>query len=219
MGILVIAAGEKNSNAEVLRSRLEVIKNMFITAYELKPDFAKKGLVNVQKFTDFAVTLDMLREQWKQAEKAMGAAALFDMLGIFQQIFNIFIQLVKNNFFGQKYEDVINEIKRYKTEFDKNPEMINNTEFQNLMFDEQMGWNVITLNPLMLEEDVLTTMLFRITRYMKNVIMNHLGYMVAFNSFSKEILPYIFNNWELIEKIGLTKRLLEIFIERPSKIH
>jgi len=109
LNLMLIAADEKGGSPGVMLARLEVIKNIFVETYHITPEFFKK-LVDVTQFYSFAPTLDLLREQWKQAEKAMDAAALFDIMGVFQQIFNLFLSITKNNFFGEKYQSISKEI-------------------------------------------------------------------------------------------------------------
>lgn len=213
LSLLLIAADKKSANPEVTRSRLDVIKNIFVQTYNITPEFWTKGPVNTQMFVNFAETLDTLREQWAQAEKAMDAAPLFDMLGIFQQILNLLLSIIRSNFFGEKYNAMMGEIQDFSKQLE---EAEKNPELHNISFDPQQGWNVITLNPILLDDTTLKRALFKITKFLKTLIVKNLAHMLALSAFNKEIIPYILSNWELLEKIGVTKPLLEIFLERTK---
>ena len=90
-----------------------------------------------------------------------------------------------------------------------------NPEFRNLYFEEQKGWTVITLDPTKLNKYMLKKALFLITSHFKIVLVKHLGYPQTLNVFTKELLPYIFASWELLEVLDLVKPLLTILLERP----
>jgi hypothetical protein len=216
LNLLLIAADSKSSNSELMRARLDVIKNMFVTQYNITPE-SWNNLVNIQQFQTFSSIVDMLRMQWEQAEKNMGVAALFDLLGVFQQIFNLFVSIIRSNFFGAKYELINKEMTQFNTLLETNPELQSSPELKNITYDDQSGFNVITLNPMALDELTLKRALVLITEYARNMIIKHLGYMVGFSSFSKEILPYILSNWDLLERLNITKTLLDIFFSRLTR--
>jgi hypothetical protein len=210
--LLLIAADDKSSNSEVMRSRLEIIYKMFIDSFQIKNDTMTSGkLIKVNLFEPFKDTVDMLRQQWKQAEKAMGAAAMFDLLGIFQQIFNNFMQIVKVNFIGEKYDQLIDEIAQYCEKLKSSAVAEKYPELKNIEFDGN-GWSVINLNPIMLDEDILTRFLFNLLQHMKDVLMLKLKKMGLLFAFSREFFPYLLSQYELLERLKISKELLQIFL-------
>jgi phage anti-repressor protein len=214
--MLVIAAETKSGNAEVMRSRLEVISKMFIQQFNIDADKMAEKTVRTADFEDFAATLDMLREQWEQADLVMNAAELFDLLGVFQQIFNLFAGVVQDNFKGDKYSIIVAEIKEYSKKMEKFVDIQNNPEFKKIEFDEEYGWSVITLDPTKLNKYLLKKALFLITSHLKIVLVKHLGYSETLYAMSKELLPYIFSSWELLEVLDVIKPLFTILLERPT---
>jgi hypothetical protein len=212
--LLLITADSKEANSDMMRARLEVIKNMFIQMYNITSDGLKAGFVNVNQFTGFSSILDTLSMQWEQAEKTMGTAELFDLLGIFQQIFSGANSIIHNNVFGEKFEHLSEDIKQFVSELHETPEMQESEELQNITYDDQQGWTILTLNPMKLDETNLKRTLFSITTNLKDVITKFLGNIIALNEFNKEIFTYVLSNWDLLEKLQISKNLFDLFLRR-----
>jgi hypothetical protein len=213
LNLLIIAADVKTSNDSVMRSRLEVIEKMFIQQYKITPETWDQKLININQFSDFAAVCDMLRDQWKQAEKVVGAAQLFDMLGVFQQIINVCTDIIRENFFGTKREEIFKQVGVIFAELKELPEVKGNEELQKITYDSQQGWNVITLNPTILDELTLKRTLFFITKRLKRIIHSQMGLMQSMKAFNKELIPFVFTNWELLEQLQMNKSILQVFLE------
>ena len=85
MHLLLIASGDKDSDPLILKSRLDVIYKMFVSTFDLTSSDFENPIIKITKFKSFAETVDMLQEQWKQAELIIsgGMAAMFDILECF----------------------------------------------------------------------------------------------------------------------------------------
>ncbi|MFX0098405.1 MAG: hypothetical protein ACFFCS_02415 [Candidatus Hodarchaeota archaeon] len=213
--MLLIAADNKSGSAEVMRSRLEVIMKMFVDQFDIKPENVQEKIIKVTQYKEFAPVLDMLREQWDQADLVMNAAELFDILGVFQQLFNIFFSIVQK-IEKPDYYEVIQDIKEYSVKMERLFDIEQFPEFKKLEFDEEAGWSVINLDPTKINKYQLKKALFLITSHLKIVLSKNLGYTKMLNAVSKELLPYIFSSWELLEVLNVVKPLLTILLERPS---
>lgn len=211
--LLFIAADDKGTSPNVMRSRLEVIKNAFYSEFDLT---AKKWKEiwhgRVVDFEKFKETSDIYNEQWMQAEKIATTAELFDMLGIFQQIFNLYLNILKLNFFGESYKDIIDKIQLSLKNVKELDQFKQDAEIKKIEFDEKQGWTVISINPAVANPDNLQKVLLNITRTIKDLITLKLGPMLAIHSFTTEIFPFILGNWVLIKKLNLDKKLLSIFL-------
>jgi len=222
-GILLVAADEVKANPEVLRSRLQVIFKMFVEKYKITPE-DMKSLVDQSKYVEFQETLDMLENQWKQAESILegGAALIFDLLGVFQQLFNQFNHIIQTTFFKEENEKVMNEIGvmlenlNLMPEFKENPELTNISldehGLSNISFDEH-GWDIITLNPLKIELGVLKRTLLLITIHLNKVFKENLTEYGRINAYIKNLFPYLMAQYDLLENLGILHDLFRIFLQ------
>jgi hypothetical protein len=93
--LLFVAADTKDVNAEILRARLNVIKQSFIKTYfNDTRNIRREWDGNTRKFDPFKEVIDEYYSQWKKAEAVTTIAEFFDILGIFQQILNLVMNIV-----------------------------------------------------------------------------------------------------------------------------
>jgi hypothetical protein len=215
--ILVVAAESKhaNSSADLLRARLSVILNAFVAKFKITADSMQKSTFFVAEFPAFDADLDNLVEQWKEAEMITNAGELFDMLGVFQQILNLFMTTIQNQAGTVDKPQVLSELKSFTDSLQGVFDVQQNAEFQKITFDEQSGWSIITLDPTKLTKALLKKGLFAILRHAKSVLVKHIGYDGTLNAFAQDILPYIFTSWDLLEMLDLAKTLVMTLLERP----
>jgi hypothetical protein len=213
IGLLLIAADEKSSNADLMRSRLEYIEKVFIQTYGFTEETLKKKLININEFADFSNMVDTLREQWFMAEKAMDSAALFDLLGVFQQLFNITNDIVRTYCQTTKQTDVFNQIQLVEKQLRETLDIQKYPDLSNITYDPMQGWMVLTLNPLTLNEDIIKRALFFITRAVVKILKDNLGKLFSLSAFNSDVFPYLFSSWDLLEKLKIGKSLIQIFIE------
>lgn len=212
-GILLVAADDVKSNTEVLRSRLQVIFKMFVDKYKITVE-DMKSLVDQSKYIEFKETLDMLENQWAQAQSILegGAALIFDLLGIFQQIYNQFNNIIQETFFKEEFEKVNDEVGEMLENLNTMPEFKDNPELSNISFDEH-GWDIITLNPLKIELNVLKRTLILITMHLNNVIKENLTDYGVMKAYKKHIFPYLMTQYELLDSLGILHDLLRMFLQ------
>jgi len=212
-GLLLVAADDVKANTEVLRSRLQVIFKMFVEKYKITQE-DMKSLVDQSKYVEFQEILDMLESQWKQAESILegGAALIFDLLGIFQQLFNQFNHIIQVTFFKEEFEKVMDEIAEMLENLNNMPEFQENPELSNISFDEH-GWDIITLNPLKIELGVLKRTLILITMHLNNVIKENLTDYGRMKAFRKHLFPYLMTQYELLDSLGILHDLFRIFLQ------
>jgi hypothetical protein len=209
--LMCVAAAQKSMNGEVMRTRLEIIYKEFLTEFKLTPEQTREFDGLVGHFKTFNVTVNMFLKQWEMAEMALGAAEMFDVLGIFQQFFNLFMNVVRTNFFGNVFQEVITEIREFDQQIDDNPEF-QSLELSKIEFNERDGWNIIQINPHMVEPRQLKKALFLIVGHLKNVIFQRLGTMLSLNALNKEVIPFLINSWDTLSAYDLSKPLLSIFL-------
>ncbi len=212
-GILLVAADDVKANTEVLRSRLQVIFKMFVEKYKITLE-DMKSLVDQSKYVEFKETLDLLESQWKQAESTLegGAALIFDLLGVFQQLFNQFNHIIQTTFFKEDFVKVNDQVGEMLENLNLMPEFKENPELSQISFDEH-GWDIITLNPLKIELGVLKRTLILITIHLNNVIKENLTDYGRMKSYIDHLFPYIMAQYDLLENLGVLHDLLRIFLQ------
>ena len=210
--LLLIASGDKDSDPQVLKSRLDVIYKMFVDTFGLTPKTLENPIIKVTKFKSFAETVDMLQEQWKQAEEIIsgGMAAMFDILGVFQRLFNYFMHIIRMNLFGDMYDQALKDIRANLETFKTSPEALQFPELMKISF-EDASWSIVQLNPLEMEEDMLRQVLFAITQELNLILRQNLSRMTRLHAISKEIMPFLLTQYALLEKLDMIQTLLKLF--------
>jgi hypothetical protein len=208
LGMLVVAADHKRGNADLMRARLDVILKIFATKFGITREKINHGMVFVKEFQSFDDDLDTLREEWRQAESIMDAGELFDMLGVFQQVLDHCTTMIQNLHDPVMRDSIIGSLKAFSTTFQSLFDVQQYPEFQKVTFDADNGWSVITLDPTKLNKVVLKKGLFTIITHVKNVLVSHVGNQRALQAIARDVLPYIFSSWELLEILDLVKPLI-----------
>lgn len=215
--LLFIGAEDKGIvTSNVMRSRLEVIQNAFFNEFNLeKPgDWRKNFHGDIEEFKEFKSMCDIFIKQWKQAEEIIGTAELIDLFGIFQQIFNLFINIIGLNFFGDSRKDIIERIQTKVIETVDLPEFKHEAEIHKIRYSEKNGWNIFNLNAAGISNpSVALDFLLKLTSEIKKLFSEKLGKMLALDGYSKEIFPFLLNNWNLIKKLNIEKKILNIFLK------
>ena len=205
--LLFIAADEKSTPSNTIRSRLEVIRDTFIREFQLTPQKWKdEHHGGVLDFSVFRRTADTLINQWKQAEKLMSTAESFDLLGIFQQIFNIFINQIRE----KNQSEILTKIGSTISDIKNSEEFRDEKEIQKIQFDEIMGWEIININPTQISQIILENLLFKLTGEIRKIIVSH-G-INGMNDLNKELFPFLLSNWNLIKKLKIDKQILNLFL-------
>lgn len=214
--LLLIAAGDKDKNPEIMKSRLEVIYQMFMEKYQITPYELEETLIDQGRFADFGQIVDELHEQWKLAERIItgGTARMFDMMGIFQQVFNRMTEILTNYYLivdPEKIPEMHQEIRELLRDFQSMPEFEDYPELKKIEYSE-MGWNVVNLNPNNLEEDILQRIMVMITVQLHNIIKGKLPEANRFLAYSKNIYSYLIRQYDLLHSLNINSLILRIFL-------
>ncbi|MHA1729403.1 MAG: hypothetical protein ACTSWY_11810 [Promethearchaeota archaeon] len=207
--LLFIAADEKDTSSNTLRSRLEVIRDSFIKKYDLTPEKWKAEFHGGKSdFEDFRRTVDVFVAQWKEAEKVISKAETFDLLGIFQQIYNICLNFVSTQDESIKIlNDITSKIKNFITDIKNSNEFSDVPEISKINFDDY-SWEIININPTRISPVLLEKILLILTIELRKLMIEKFG-VIKFNT---EINPFLLSNWGLIKKLQIDKKLLDIFL-------
>ena len=145
--LLFVAAGPKDVNAEILRARLNVIKQSFVQTYFTEEEKVKpKWNGNVEKYLPFKQTIDQFYSDWLAAETISTIAEFYDILGIFQQLFFDVLATLQKMPMDSRirlFTKIENMFENYK----KNEYVKRNPELGKISFTRDSGINIITINP------------------------------------------------------------------------
>ncbi len=201
--LLFIAADEKSTPSNTIRSRLEVIRDTFIREFQLTPQKWKdEHHGGVLDFSVFRRTADTLINQWKEAEKIMSTAESFDLLGIFQQIFNIFINQIKE----KNQSEILAKIGNIISDIKNSEDFRDEPEIKKIQFDD--GWDVVNMNPTRISQVILENLMFRLTGEIRKIIINDF----SMDDLNEELFPFLLSNWNLIKKLKIDKQILNLFL-------
>ncbi|MHA1732843.1 MAG: hypothetical protein ACTSU5_12935 [Promethearchaeota archaeon] len=213
IGIMLIAADVRGTNVDLMRARLEVILREFLQAFDIsKPeDWEEIWTGEYSKFEPFKEVLNQLIEQWDMAETALGAAELFDMLGVFQQLFNTFQKIYRINLFNEKLSSVREKLERFYTELGR--EQLDSDELKKITFNgDTLEWSVLMVNPQLVNSSRLKQVLLAIVREMKQELVGAIGRMLGLQEMSNEVFPFLVQNMSMFERLGVEKEIIEIFL-------
>ncbi len=210
LNLLIIAADSRDRIPEVTRSRLEYIIKSFIEFFQITPEnWEKVWYGEYSKFNAFNPMIDQLVQQWSQAEGVLGAAELFDILGLYQQLFNMMTNVIRRNFFKEKLIKIKSRMNEFHASLKKEWEA--DAELSKLAYDGNVDWDFMSINPLNVDANKLKILLMQTTLKVEGFIAQGLGRMILLNEFSKEIIPFLVRNWDQLNKLEMLKPLVELF--------
>ncbi|MFX1450762.1 MAG: hypothetical protein ACFFCM_07970 [Promethearchaeota archaeon] len=86
-GVLYVSASEKEDSSEMLKSQLMAIGDSFSEYFNIESNFEElKWDGNMHKFSGFKEILEQIINDWEKAKRVQEAAALMDLLDVYQQI-------------------------------------------------------------------------------------------------------------------------------------
>ncbi len=213
-GLLFIAAGGKDVNAEILRPRLNVIRQAFIQEFvkDKGQDWRKSWTGNVEMFNPFKEVIDQYYNDWLAAESVTSIAEFYDILGIFQQLL-FDILSVLHRFNEDSRERVYKKIEVMFENYQNNDYVKSNPELCKISFSRETGINIITINPNNCDYIIVEKQIINLIRRVVDTIKSEHGHFKTLKYFIEEdVITYILNNMVNIQKLNLDKFLLELFL-------
>ncbi|MBN2155827.1 MAG: hypothetical protein JW776_07270 [Candidatus Lokiarchaeota archaeon] len=211
--LLLIAADDKDADPKTMKFRLERIFDAFIQRYELTPEkWREIWNGNVSKFIDFYEITDEYISQWKQAEEVLSSAALIDLMGVAQQILNLFTNVIKNVFTSRKEREIHFQILKGISKILKDPEYQKDSEIQKITFAQDFEWNIISINPTKVNGELLNRFLLKIINEIKVIFLKYFNVPMYYEQMSQEIFPYLISSWSLLRKLDIDKKLMTILL-------
>ncbi|MFX0043925.1 MAG: hypothetical protein ACFE8L_13515 [Candidatus Hodarchaeota archaeon] len=214
--LLFIAADTKDVNADMLRARLDVIHNTFIAQYmNDKAHWLNRWNGNVEIYRPFEKVIDEFYTQWRQAEHITTVAEFFDILGIFQQILNLIINVIESHLYEEKKENIYNRIEEMFEHYSSHDYVKNNPELSKITFNKESGINIININPTNCDMFVVEKQIINLIRRIVDIIKNEEGFYSSLKYFIDEnIFDYLISNFSLLNELNLFTFLLQLFLAK-----
>ncbi|MFX1280118.1 MAG: hypothetical protein ACFFA3_11920 [Promethearchaeota archaeon] len=212
--LLFIAADSKEVSGDTLRSRLDVIRQTFIQQYANNENrWGSKWAGNVEIYKPFENVIDEFYTQWKQAERISTVAEFFDMLGIFQQILNLIINVIEGHYSEKKKKRIYKKIEQMFKNYTELEIVEKNPELSKINFQRKTGINIININPMNCDMLVAEKQLINLIQRMVEILKLEEGYFESLKLFIDEnIFDYLISNFSLLNDLNLFIFLIKLFL-------
>ena len=212
--LLFIGADSKQVSGDTLRSRLDVIRHTFIQQYaNEKNRWGSKWAGNVEIYKPFENVIDEYYTQWKQAERITTVAEFFDMLGIFQQILNLVINVIEGHLSKKKKKKIYKKIEEMFQNYSQLDIVKKNPELSSISFQRKTGINIININPMNCDMLIVEKQIINLTKRMVEILKNEEGYYTSLKLFIEEnIFDYLISNFSLLNDLNLFIFLIKLFL-------
>jgi hypothetical protein len=214
LDLLFIAAAEKDVNSDILKARLHIIKQTFIQEYAQDKEAWKtlwKG--NTDLFNPFKDVIDEYYTQWLTAENITALAEYFDILGVFQQILNLLINVIEAHFQPNNKEKIYKRIENMFENYLRHDYVQQHPELCKFSFNRATGINIISIDPKNVDMIIVEKQIVNLIRRIVEMIKSEVGYQKSLKFFIDEnIFEYLVSNVSLLNELNLFKFLLQLFL-------
>ncbi len=212
--LLFIAADTKDVSSSLLKARLNVIKQSFLQEYiKDGKEWRRKWNGNVDIYKEFKKTIMEYYMQWKQAENVETIGEFFDILGIFQQLLNLLMNVIEEHASEEEKSIIYQKLERMYTNFKEQDHIKNDPELKKISFDRLSGFNIIAINPnnsnMILTEKQLIIILNSVIRIIKKVLDPKKCILYFLQ---EKIFDYIVNNYKILRELNLAEYFLRLFL-------
>ena len=214
--LLFIAADSKEVKAEILRARLDVIRHEFIDQYmNDKAHWMERWNGNVEIYKPFEKVIDEFYTQWKQAEHITTVAEFFDILGIFQQILNLLVNIIESHLSNGKKNSIYENIESMFKNYSSHNYVKSNPELAKISFERETGINIININPNNCDMLVVEKQIINLIRRIVQMIKEKEGFYPSLQYFIEEnVFDYLLSNFSLLHELHLFKFLFQLLLSK-----
>jgi len=212
--LLFIGADAKDVTAETLRARLDVIRQTFISQYaNEKNKWGSKWAGNVEIYKPFENVIDEFYTQWKQAEHITTVAEFFDIIGIFQQILNLIINVIEGHLPENRKQIIYDQIEEMFRQYSNLDIVQKNPELSKIAFVRNLGFNIIGIDPMNSDMFLVEKQIINLIRRIVEILKAEEGYFSSIKYFIEEnIFDYLLSNFSLLNDLNLFTFLLQLFL-------
>lgn len=212
--LLFIGAAEKDVSTDTLRARLDVIRVTFIQQYASeKSRWQGKWAGNVEIYKPFENIIDEFYTQWQQAERITTVAEFFDILGIFQQIFNLAMNVIEGRLSAEKKMVIYEAIEKIFENYTESEVVKDNPELRSITFERGVGFNITSIDPMSCDLYITEKQIKGLIKQVVKIIKNEEGYYPSLKNFVEEnIFDYLLSNFSLLLELNLFTFFLKLFL-------
>lgn len=212
--LLFIGADSKEVTTDTLRSRLDVIRHTFIQQYaKEKNRWGSKWAGNVEIYKPFEKIIEEYYTQWKQAERITTVAEFFDMLGIFQQILNLVMNVIEGHLSKKKKNRIYKKIDDMFQNYSQLDIVKKNPELSSITFQRKTGINIISIDPMNCDMVIVEKQIINLITRMVEILKDEEGYFTSIKFFIEEnIFDYLISNFSLLNDLNLFIFLIKLFL-------
>jgi hypothetical protein len=212
--LLFVAASTKEMKTEILKTRLDVIKNAFIKEFD--PVWEKKGHNwdgDINIFLPFLKLIEDYYNQWEEVETLTQTADFFDILGIFQNIFIMLRNIIEKKMYSKSKNEILDQIDIVYNAYQNQDDCINEPELKNISFSKESWFDIVDINLIKCDKELVINNLKYLLTQVVNVLKEVKGDNLCLKYFREEMVyRYIFNNMTLLKDLSLDMYLLELFL-------
>ena len=214
--LLFIAADSKEVKADILRARLDVIRHTFIEQYmNDESHWMERWNGNVEIYKPFEKIIDEFYTQWKQAEHITTVAEFFDILGVFQQILNLLINIIESHFYNEKKAILYASIESMFRNYSDHEYVKNHPELGKITFQRESGINIININPNNCDMLVVEKQIINLIRRIVQMVKEEAGFYDSLKFFIEEnVFDYLISNFSLLHELHLFRFLLQLLLSK-----
>lgn len=214
LNLLFIAAAEKIVNSDILKARLNIIKQTFIHEYAKdKEEWKALWKGNTDLFNPFKQVIDEYYSQWLTAEDITAIAEYFDILGVFQQILNLLINVIEVHFNPNDKDKIYHRIEHMFSNYLSHEYVQQHPELSKFSFNRATGINIISIDPTNVDMIIVEKQIVNLIRRVVEMIKSEIGYQKSLQFFIEEnIFEYLVSNLSLLNELNLFKFLLQLFL-------
>ena len=212
--LLCVAADTKNASTKKIKSKLGVIKESFINDYKdvwLKRGKSWTGDVNV--FLPFLEVIENYYYDWEDAEIVLQLADFFELLGIFQQLFNLISKTIEINIQGEKRENIYKRIETIFETFKNQEDIKDDVELRKFSFSRESGFIIMEINHTNCDPIIVRKTLIKFVVDITNIIKEEVGEDLSLKYYREgKIYNYIIENMKLLKSLNLNMFFLKLFL-------
>jgi hypothetical protein len=212
--LLFVAAGIKEMKTDILKSRLDVIKNAFIKEFDKV--WEKKGHNwdgDIKIFDPFLKLIEDYYNQWQEVETLTLVADFFDILGIFQNLFIMLRNIIENKMYNKSKKEILDLIEAHYKSYINQKDFKTKPELKNITFSKDSWFDIVDINLIKCDKETVIKHLKSLITKVVKIFMGVKGNNLCLKYFREEkVYSYIFNNMELLQDLSLDMFLLELFL-------
>ncbi|MHA2049398.1 MAG: hypothetical protein ACW986_07260 [Promethearchaeota archaeon] len=212
--LLFVAASEKDMATEILKGRLDVIRNAFLK--EFASAWKKKGNTwdgDINIFLPFLQLIEDYYNQWEEVESLTHVADFFDILGIFQNIFILMRNIIENKMYSKSQIEILNHIDSFYNTYSDRKDFKCDPELSNISFTKEGWFDIVDINLIKCDKDLVIKHLKSLVTVVVNTLKRVKGDNLCLKYFREEkVFEYVFNSMELLKDLNLDMFFLELFL-------